>query len=61
MTAALCHSDLQIVTESLAIHSPTQYAVLGELRDFSALAAYAYTATAVADNAAAVMTRVRRL
>ncbi|HEX8179667.1 MAG TPA: T3SS effector HopA1 family protein [Pyrinomonadaceae bacterium] len=37
MTAATqCHADLNLLVEAVEIHSPTQYSLLGELRDFSA-------------------------
>lgn len=41
MTAARYHADLKVITESVEIHSATQYSIVGELRDFSAVPALA--------------------
>lgn len=43
MTTEPFHPDFKLVTEAVAIHSPTQYSILGELRDFTAASAFAGT------------------
>lgn len=35
MTLDRCHDDLKLVLSAVEIHSPTQYSIRGELRDFS--------------------------
>jgi hypothetical protein len=34
-TLERCHADLKLIMEAVEIHSPTQYSVFGELRDYS--------------------------
>lgn len=36
-----CHADLKVIMDAVEIHSPTQYSVLGERRDFPETAAAA--------------------
>jgi HopA1 effector protein family len=52
MIAEHCHADLKLVAEAVEIHSPTQYSLLGELRDFAA--AVPFVSPAPAQPAAAV-------
>ena len=34
-TLERCHPDLRLIMEAVEIHSPTQYSIFGELRDYS--------------------------
>ncbi|MFL6257803.1 MAG: hypothetical protein ACJ74T_22580, partial [Pyrinomonadaceae bacterium] len=45
MTEERYHPDLRLLVEAIEIHSPTQYSLLGELRDFSHAAPTAEPAT----------------